>query len=168
MPMRVVQMPDLDAVARAAVKAAVRGVEDGLKLMQNEAAQILRRERHATGHLSQSLHTEILPQQNGRIMGMMGPSEPYGPWVEYDTRPHVAPFAPFLPWATRKGWNATGKSWRSGSKEQLEVARSGWLAVKRRGTKGIHYLRRAFQRHESDVARLVQQYVGEAVRRYAR
>lgn len=167
MPMRVTQMPDLDAVARAAIDGAVLGMREGLEIIRAEAAMIVHAERYATGHLQQSLHAEVLPPQGSSLEGTVGSSAPYAPFVEYDTRPHVAPFAPFLPWATVKGFRGTGRSFVAGSAPQARLARIGWLGVKLHGTKGIHFLERALDSKGGPARDRIFARIREAVSRFA-
>lgn len=165
---RVEQLPNLDEVAREVVDAAVTGVKRGLVLMQGEAARIVRAERFATGHLIQSLHTEIMPPEGGNIVGTLSAEAPYAPFVEYDTRPHIAPLSAFDAWATAKGFRATGKSSKRGTKKHSALARAGWVAVKKRGTKGIHFMQRTYEGKIEEAKAQVDKAVKGALDKYAR
>lgn len=167
MRMRVARLPNLDAVARAAVDGAARGMKRGLLAIQGEAQRIVHEERYATGHLAQAFHTALLPPENGRLVGTLANVAPYAPFVEYDTRPHVAPIEPFLRWATTKGFRATGRSFWAGSSSQRRLGIIGWLAVKRRGTKGIRFMKRAYDAKHGEARDQIFAAIREALRRYA-
>jgi hypothetical protein len=165
---RVVELPNLHAVARDVLAAGAKGVIAGAHVIAAEAQRIVREERFATGHLMQSIHPSGPFRDGGNIVATVSADAPYAPFVEYDTRPHVAPFAPFVGWATTKGFRMTGRSFKRSSKANTNLARAGWLAVKKRGTKGIHFMRRAFEAKHDQAKQLIIRYVREALARYAR
>ncbi|GMA49322.1 hypothetical protein GCM10025857_06790 [Alicyclobacillus contaminans] len=165
---RVEHMPDLQAVARAVVDAGAKGLRTGLHIMQAEAARIMRAERYATGHLAQSLNVNVLPPDGGNITGTLSAEAPYAPFVEYDTRPHIAPLGAFDSWATVKGFRATGVSLRRGTPLHSQLVIRGWLAVRKRGTKGIHFMRRAYLAKSQEAVQIVKQRIQEALDNYGR
>lgn len=156
------QKPDLGRIKEVVREAGEKGVHRGMVRFQNGAATIIRAERFATGHLAQSLHNETMADGN-TITGTMQPEAPYAPFVELDTRPHIAPMAAFLPWATVKGFRATGQSFRRGTPEHNGLAIAGWLAVKHRGTKGIHYMKRSFDANHDEAVNDVKQAIQGAI-----
>lgn len=162
------QLPDLHSVAKAVVDAAAKGAFRGGLMIEGRAKEIVREERFATGRLMQSISTKMLPPDEGRIVVVVGSHEPYAPFVEYDTRPHTPPIEPLLRWATTKGYRTTGRSYRSGSEAQKRLAWIAWAAIRRRGTKGIHFLARAAQEKKQEVIEHVNRSVREAVSRFAR
>lgn len=165
---RVAELPDLHRVAEDVVDAAAKGVMAGAHVIAAEAQRIVREERFATGHLMQSIHPSGPFRDGGNIVATVSADAPYAPFVEYDTRPHVAPFAPFVGWATTKGFRMTGRSFKRGTAANYNLARAGWLAVKKRGTKGIHFMRRAYEAKNEEAKQLIIRYVREALARYAR
>jgi hypothetical protein len=148
-------------IGEAMVRGAGKGLLRAALLMQNEAVRIIRAERMATGQLSQSIHSELLPPQGTQLTAMVVAGQPYGPFVEVDTRPHVAPFAAFMPWAVAK----VGRG-AEGPPEVL--ARRAWAAVAAHGTKGIHFFERSYQMHRAQVPALVRDGMKEALAPYAR
>jgi hypothetical protein len=154
------QEPDFDGLKDKTISAGKQGVRRGLIRMQNEAAQEIREKRFNTGHLVQSLHHDI--DDSGTVItGHMAPEAPYAPFVEFDTRPHIAPFAPFITWAVTKGFRGTGKSFSRGSANNLAVARAGWVGVRKHGTKGIHFMENAYDLEKEAAKEDVSTKVGE-------
>jgi len=170
---RVAQLPDLTKVKDVAMDAGARGIAAGCHVFQREAVFIIHAERRvATGTLARSISVTNPPlRADNQIIGTVfadAQKAPYAPFVEYDTRPHVAPFKPFVDWAVSKGNREFDVPVRRGSKRHMDLARAGWLAVKKRGTKGIHFMRRAYEAKNEEAKELIIRYVREALARYAR
>lgn len=166
MEVRIKKLPNFKAVVRDVVNAGKNGVYAGMFMIQREAATIVRAERYATGHLARSIQVSGPFRRGDNIEGKVYPDAPYAPFVEYDTRPHVAPMEPFRIWATVKGFRATGRSFRRGTRRHTNLAIAGWLAVKHRGTKGIHFMRRAREARGEEAKRTVIRYLKGAIEKY--
>ncbi|MCO7177018.1 hypothetical protein ACFP7A_01220 [Sporolactobacillus kofuensis] len=167
MSFRIVNKPDFNGLARAAIEGGVKGVRQGLNILQRDAAETIRTKRFATGQLAQSLHSEVLPPDGDNIMGVMGAEAPYAPFVEYDTRPHIAPIGAFNGWATVKGFRSTGRSFVRGSVAHSSLAKAGWIAVKTKGTKGIHFMKHAYEEKGNEAQMKVAEKVKGEISDYA-
>lgn len=167
MSFRLIRKPDLNGIARVAVEGGVKGIRQGLNIMQRDAATTIRSKRFATGHLAQTLHSEVLPPDGDNIVGTLGAEAPYAPFVEWDTRPHIAPIGAFNGWATAKGFRSTGRSFARGTAQHSNLAKAGWLAVKVKGTKGIHFMKHAYEQKGTEAQLKATEKIKGAISDYA-
>lgn len=158
--------PDLGGLKDAVRNAARRGVRQGLSIMQSSAVKSVRAQRMATGQLAQSIQVKHVTGAGDTITGEVSPGVSYAPYVEWDTRPHVAPMGAFDSWATVKGFRATGRSFKRGTPKHSALATAGWLAVKTKGTKGIHFMRHAYEDHGAEAQARTAEQVKGAIRDY--
>ena len=125
----------------------VRAIQDCTMLLTADA------KRNApvnTGLLRASITPEIRAGTT-RIEGIVGSALEYAPFAELDCRPHWPPPEPIRYWVMRK-FQLRGRALQS-------VTFLVMRKIARHGTKGKHYLQRAF---ESNVSR-IQQIIGNAV-----
>ena len=101
-----------------------------------------------TGHLRASIVPEIRTPGD-TVQGVVGTRLKYGPFVEFDCRPHMPPLKNLDTWARRHGTTA------------YIVA----LAISRRGTKGKKYLTRALEDNQSKIKSLLGKAVGKIVKK---
>lgn len=167
MSLEMEQKPDLEGLKKAVKDAGHKGIRQGLSIEQDAAVRSVRAQRFATGHLAQSIQVKNVVDDGDTISGSMGPEAPYAPFVEYDTRPHIAPMGVFDSWAAVKGFRATGTSFKRGTPKHSALATAGWLAVKIKGTKGIHFMQHAYEDHGTEAEEKAVEVVKGAISDYA-
>lgn len=109
-----------------------------------------------TGHLRASITSEIRAGAK-TTEGIVGSPLEYAPFMEVDCRPHWPPTAPIRYWVMRK-FQLRGKMLESVT---FLVRRK----IARYGTKGRHYLQRAFEENAERVHRIIGQAVGAIIDR---
>lgn len=167
MSLEIEHKPDLEGLKQAVRDAAPKAIRQGLGIMQSAAVKSVRAQRMATGQLAQSIQVKNVVDDGDQVSGELSPGVPYALYVEKDTRPHVAPIAPFYPWATVKGFRSTGQSFRSGTPNHTDLARAGWVHVKVKGTKGIHFMQHAYEDHGEEAQDKAAEVVKGAISDYA-
>jgi hypothetical protein len=101
-----------------------------------------------TGRLRASIVPEVRRRER-TIEGIVGSNVVYAPYMELGTRPHWPPMDALEVWARRHGTSA------------FIVAR----AISRRGTKALHYLKRAVDSNLGKIKNRLSKAVGAIVER---
>lgn len=99
-----------------------------------------------TGRLRSSITPEIRAEGNN-VIGVAGSNVLYAPYVETGTKPHFPPPAALRVWASRHGVSAHAVA----------------ISISRRGTKGVHYMQRAFDQNQGRIKALIGNAVEEIV-----
>lgn len=128
-------------------------MQDSLQLLQSTAQEELVgwQSPHVggvdTGQLRGSLESVITEQSADKLEGQMGTSLAYAPFVEYNTRPHWAPWGNLAPWASSHGVGT-------------------WVvqrAIATRGTYGKFYMKKSLEQNENEIVKNFDEMVGEIV-----
>ena len=101
-----------------------------------------------SGRLRASITPEV--NINGNIiMGVVGSNVKYAPFVEFDTKPHWVPKGVLAIWAKRHHVKESIVRW----------------GISRHGTKGKHYLQRAFETNEEKIKARFEKAVAALTRK---
>ena len=172
------ESPDLRALARLILAGGLKGLRQGAEMVRSSAVELVFTERRATGHLAQSIYSEVLPPEGDVLQAIAAPAAPYAPFVEWDTRPHNAPPEPLLLWAAVKGGAGVSieaeppfwvKHWfmeNGGAaypEEVVNLAAWAWLGIREHGTKGIHFMSRAYEDNLERAVEAIERGVQEAI-----
>jgi HK97 gp10 family phage protein len=153
-----VALPDSPLLQAGAPRQVLEEeVGQALSVLVEELADQARRNTPVDrGILRGAIATELLRGPDAGILFrgrvFVGAQAPYGIFVEEGTRPHFPPVAPLEAWAKRK-FGRPGLGYA--------VAR----AIARRGTKGHHMLRNAFEAMRPKVEPALARALSRAVRR---
>lgn len=89
-----------------------------------------------------------ISKEIGGIAVEVGPTQPYGKYVEYGTRPHPVPVAAIAGWAKRKGLNP------------YAVAKS----IAKKGTKAHPFMAPALQESDPLITRITEEALEHAIK----
>lgn len=106
--------------------------------VQREARQKLRDQR--TWDLGNLANSIIIDPVEGGMVSEVGPTAPYGPYVEYGTRPHFPPPDALEGWARRHGFSSAWPICKVIAKRGLPARPyliPAWEAVKEKFLKRI-------------------------------
>jgi len=123
----------------------LEGMRDATLLVQGTARTLVPVD---TGRLRSSIMPEVRSEGlTGSVVGVVGSSVDYAPYVELGTRPHWPPLAALEVWAARHG----------------TTARAVAMAIARRGTKAYKYLQGGMEQNEAKIIALIGDVVGKIV-----
>lgn len=156
---------DIKALQGAAVLAGYR--DAALKVY----ATALREAKVDTGRWRASLHPFVELHENVIEAGA-GSNLDYGPFAEFDSKPHWAPLQPILEWVRRKhlaGTYSTKSRRRRGNRvsqfyEDYAVALAIQRKIARVGTKGDHALEKGLTKNVEWIVRRLERAYAEALR----
>lgn len=126
------------------------GMRDSTLMVQRDAKRnlVARQSKEVGGSDTGILRASITPEvtvQGRQVVGIVGSNKQYAPYVELDTRPHWVPKGVLAVWARRHHVTESIVRW----------------GIARHGTKGKHYLERAFTENETKIKARLERAVAK-------
>ena len=109
-----------------------------------------------TGRLRSSITHRVKERP---LVGTVGSKVHYAPHVEYGTRPHWPPPGALTPWAPRHGMEEFV------ARRSIGTFGTSMMAMRKFGTKGYFYLKRALDDSRDKIHALFDQAMGRIVER---
>ncbi len=147
-----------------------------LQLIEGQMKENLtRNDSVASGNLRAGVQSVPPRITETEIVGEVGPDQPYAPYVEEGTKPHMPPLEPLVEWVRLKHLAGTYslRGRRRGGKarqqaEDVALAKAVQQKIAKHGTRAHPFAAPAVDDSKDDVYRLFEKAVDELVARFNR